>query len=150
MSACLSATSLIYLLFGLLLDRFGPRRVLLALLGLAVARGRPSLDILRRHQDTRALFARTAATPVPLNRATFAIEREYMALDYVRRQYPGAQVMTVDNTGDALRAERHGQFRFSRRAVTRPGSGRAGSIANASPLSGRSRRRSSGDRKSVV
>ena len=56
-----------------------------------------------------ALFARTAATPVPLNRATFAIEREYMALDYVRRQYPGAQVMTVDNTGDALRAVAEGR-----------------------------------------
>lgn len=51
-----------------------------------------------------ALFARTEGRPVPLEHARFAIERDYMAIDFVRRQYPDASILTVDNTGDALAA----------------------------------------------
>ncbi|WP_158218856.1 ATP-binding protein [Roseateles aquatilis] len=51
-----------------------------------------------------ALFARTAAAPLPLEHARFAIERDYMAIDFVRRQYPEASIQTVENTGEALAA----------------------------------------------
>jgi len=49
-----------------------------------------------------ALFARRDATHPPLERATFVIEREYLANDHVRRQYPRAQVVSAEGTKEAL------------------------------------------------
>ena len=51
-----------------------------------------------------ALFSRRGATAVDVSQARFALERDYLANDYVRRQYPDARIVTVANTGDALRA----------------------------------------------
>jgi two-component system sensor histidine kinase EvgS len=50
-----------------------------------------------------ALFARTGEA-VDLPSARFALERNFLANDWVRRQYPQAQVVTVETTPDALRA----------------------------------------------
>ncbi len=50
-----------------------------------------------------ALFARTGARVDPAP-ARFALERNCMANDWVRRQYPHAQIITVETTPDALRA----------------------------------------------
>lgn len=50
-----------------------------------------------------ALFARKGARVDPAH-ATFALERDYLANDWVRRQYPTARIITVDTTADALRA----------------------------------------------
>ena len=55
-----------------------------------------------------ALFSRPGATP-DLPSARFALERNFLANDWVRRQYPQAQVLTVETTGDALRAVAKGQ-----------------------------------------
>lgn len=51
-----------------------------------------------------ALFARTGSTPVALEQARFAVERDFVAADYLRRQFPQARLVTVETTGDALRA----------------------------------------------
>lgn len=45
-----------------------------------------------------------ALTESDLARARFALERDFLANSFVRRQYPGASVLTVDTTGDALAA----------------------------------------------
>lgn len=50
-----------------------------------------------------ALFARKGARVEPA-RARYALERNYMANDWVRRQYPDATIVTVETTLDALRA----------------------------------------------
>ena len=55
-----------------------------------------------------ALFARTGMQADPA-KASFALERNYMANDWVRRQYPEATIQTVDTTIDALRAVGAGQ-----------------------------------------
>lgn len=56
-----------------------------------------------------ALFARVGAAPVALERARFALEREFLVNDFVRRQYPDAPVLTVQTTADALRAVAEGR-----------------------------------------
>jgi two-component system sensor histidine kinase EvgS len=67
-----------------------------------------------------ALFSRTggaaaaaasaaAATGPDLGRARFALERNFLANDYVRRQFPAASILTVETTGDALRAVAQGR-----------------------------------------
>ena len=55
-----------------------------------------------------ALFARTGTKPDPAN-ARFAIERNFMAHDWVQRQYPRATILTVETTLDALQAVAAGQ-----------------------------------------
>lgn len=65
-----------------------------------------------------ALFARkgdAARTVQPdqdlerLETARFAIERDYIAHDFVRRQFPRATILTVQNTGEALAAVSEGR-----------------------------------------
>ncbi len=61
-----------------------------------------------------ALFGRTGAGPVaPASpapaTATFALERAYMANDFVKRQFPQARIVTVDDTGQALAAVAQGR-----------------------------------------
>ena len=55
-----------------------------------------------------ALFARQGAQ-LDLSTAKFALEREFLANDHVRRQFPAASILTVDTTLDALRAVGAGQ-----------------------------------------
>lgn len=65
-----------------------------------------------------ALFTRSG-TPVRLDpeqsdlrQGRFAIERDFAANDYVRRQFPQATVLTVETTGDALAAVADGRAQF--------------------------------------
>lgn len=51
-----------------------------------------------------ALFALQGAPAVDLATARFALERDYLVNDFVRRQYPQATIVTVETTGEALRA----------------------------------------------
>ena len=44
-----------------------------------------------------------------LQRARFAVERDFVANDYLRRQYPEASILTVDTTGQALAAVADGK-----------------------------------------
>lgn len=53
---------------------------------------------------TGTLFTRSGASPTPIETATFVLEKDYMANEFVRRQYPNAKIVTVPTTGDALRA----------------------------------------------
>ncbi|WP_158219885.1 transporter substrate-binding domain-containing protein [Ideonella sp. A 288] len=55
-----------------------------------------------------ALFARRGAEIDP-SHASFALERNYLAVDHVRRQYPEASILTVETTADALRAVADGR-----------------------------------------
>ncbi len=55
-----------------------------------------------------ALFARQGAKVEPAT-ARFALERDFLANDWVRRQYPGATIVTVETTHDALRAVAEGR-----------------------------------------
>ena len=55
-----------------------------------------------------ALFARPGAQ-VDLAQARFALERNFLANDWVRRQYPNAPIVTVETTLDALRAVADGR-----------------------------------------
>lgn len=61
-----------------------------------------------------ALFGRQAGlgsagdSPAPAT-ATFALERAYMANDFVRRQFPQARIVSVEDTGQALAAVSRGQ-----------------------------------------
>jgi two-component system sensor histidine kinase EvgS len=55
-----------------------------------------------------ALFARRGENIDPA-RARFALERNYMANDWVRRQYPDATIVTVDGTPQALQAVGRGE-----------------------------------------
>jgi two-component system, NarL family, sensor histidine kinase EvgS len=41
---------------------------------------------------------------VPLERARFALQRDYLSIDHVRRQYPMSTIVTVETTAQALRA----------------------------------------------
>lgn len=45
-----------------------------------------------------------ALTENDLTRARFVLERDFLANSFVRRQYPGASVLTVETTGEALAA----------------------------------------------
>jgi two-component system sensor histidine kinase EvgS len=62
-----------------------------------------------------ALFARTgvrappAGTGPPLERARFAVERDFIVGDFLRRQYPEAQLVPVETTGQALQAVHEGR-----------------------------------------
>jgi two-component system sensor histidine kinase EvgS len=56
-----------------------------------------------------ALFTRRGAAPVDLATARFALERDYMANDFVRRQYPKAHILTAETTIEALRAVADGR-----------------------------------------
>lgn len=51
-----------------------------------------------------ALFARADSDGQDLTRARFAVERDYLVNEVIRRQYPQATIVTVDTTPDALRA----------------------------------------------
>ena len=50
-----------------------------------------------------AVFARHG-TSSDLSRARFVLERNFLAVDHVRRQYPDASILEVETTLDALRA----------------------------------------------
>jgi two-component system sensor histidine kinase EvgS len=50
-----------------------------------------------------ALFGRSGGAVDPA-RARFALERNYMAGEFVRRQFPQATILTVNSTAEALRA----------------------------------------------
>lgn len=50
-----------------------------------------------------ALFARSGTRFDPAT-ALYAVERDYQANDWIRRQYPMARILTVDTTPEALRA----------------------------------------------
>ncbi len=59
-----------------------------------------------------ALFTRgngTGSDDTALQRARFAVERDFAANEYLRRQYPQAQILTVDTTGQALAAVADGR-----------------------------------------
>lgn len=62
-----------------------------------------------------ALFGRSGVQPPPagagpaLERARFAVERDFIVGDYLRRQYPQAQLLTVETTGQALQAVHEGR-----------------------------------------
>jgi two-component system sensor histidine kinase EvgS len=66
-----------------------------------------------------ALFARArppgaasspaTAAPADLAQARFAVEREFLANDHLRRQYPQASLLTVADTGEALAAVADGR-----------------------------------------
>ncbi|HEY0858004.1 MAG TPA: transporter substrate-binding domain-containing protein [Albitalea sp.] len=56
-----------------------------------------------------ALFTRKGAPPADLPSARFALERDYLANDFVRRQYPQATILAMPTTGDALRAVADGR-----------------------------------------
>ncbi|MBL8347633.1 MAG: transporter substrate-binding domain-containing protein [Rubrivivax sp.] len=51
-----------------------------------------------------ALFGLQTGPQPPLEKARFALERDYLANDHVRRQYPRAQIVTVESTQEALEA----------------------------------------------
>ncbi|MBI5721829.1 MAG: transporter substrate-binding domain-containing protein [Burkholderiales bacterium] len=51
-----------------------------------------------------ALFGRRDAPQPPLESATFVLERDYLANDHVRRQYPRARIVTAESTREALEA----------------------------------------------
>lgn len=51
-----------------------------------------------------AVLARTGAPAVPLEQARIALERDYFANDLVARRYPGARVVPVATTLEALQA----------------------------------------------
>ncbi len=56
-----------------------------------------------------ALITRTGSgMQVDPSQTTFALERDYMVNDWVRRQYPNSRVVTVETTNEALRAVRDG------------------------------------------
>jgi two-component system sensor histidine kinase EvgS len=55
-----------------------------------------------------ALFTRPGAQ-VDLERATYVLERDFLAVAWVRRQYPRARVVEVPTTLDALRAVARGE-----------------------------------------
>jgi two-component system sensor histidine kinase EvgS len=55
-----------------------------------------------------ALFSK-AGTQIELAEARFAVEHEFMAKSWLQRQFPKARILTVETTGDALRAVRDGQ-----------------------------------------
>jgi two-component system, NarL family, sensor histidine kinase EvgS len=59
-----------------------------------------------------ALFGKKGAGTMELSQARFAIERDYLAADYLRRQYPDARIVTVDNTIAALRTVAQGEADF--------------------------------------
>lgn len=50
-----------------------------------------------------AVFTRSGAPPLALEQARYALERDYFSNDVVARRFPGARVLTVDTTGEALR-----------------------------------------------
>ena len=61
-----------------------------------------------------ALFTRGGPAGAPpadidLNQARFAVERNFVAADFLRRQYPQASVLTVETTGEALAAVADGR-----------------------------------------
>ena len=59
-----------------------------------------------------ALFTRGSGAggdEAALQRGRFAVERDFAANDYLRRQYPNAQILTVDTTGQALAAVADGR-----------------------------------------
>lgn len=59
-----------------------------------------------------AAAARSASGPAgmpPLETATYALERDYLANDFVRRQYPQARILSVGTTGEALAAVAQGK-----------------------------------------
>jgi len=61
-----------------------------------------------------ALFGRKGGSPAvpaaaPLDRAHFALERDYLANDFVRLQYPQARISTSADTAAALKALADGQ-----------------------------------------
>jgi two-component system, NarL family, sensor histidine kinase EvgS len=62
-----------------------------------------------------ALFTRVGATPPSssdrsdLRHARFAVERNFLANDFLRREYPQATILTVETTGDALQAVAEGR-----------------------------------------
>ncbi len=55
-----------------------------------------------------ALFARPGAV-VDLERATYVLQKEFLAVDWVRRQYPRAKIVEVPDTLAALRAVARGE-----------------------------------------
>lgn len=55
-----------------------------------------------------AVFARPG-TATDLSRQRFVLERNFLAVDHVRRQYPEASILEVETTLDALRAVAAGQ-----------------------------------------
>lgn len=56
-----------------------------------------------------ATGAQGAVTESQLANGRFVIERDFLAADFVRRQYPQASILTVDDTGQALRAVAEGR-----------------------------------------
>jgi ABC-type amino acid transport substrate-binding protein len=62
-----------------------------------------------------ALFTRVATNaPSPtdlsdLSHARFAVERNFLANDFLRREFPQATIVTVETTGDALQAVSEGR-----------------------------------------
>ena len=56
-----------------------------------------------------ALFARSGMSGEALAQSRIALERNYLANDHVKRQYPHATIVTVETTGDALRAVGEGR-----------------------------------------
>lgn len=50
-----------------------------------------------------AVFTRSGAPPLALEQARYALERDYFSNDVVARRFPGARVLTVDTTVEALR-----------------------------------------------
>ncbi len=61
-----------------------------------------------------ALFMRenTQATEAALKTGRFALERDHVSNDHIRRNYPRATILTVETTGDALRAVVAGRADF--------------------------------------
>lgn len=55
-----------------------------------------------------AVFARKGAR-IDLSQARVALERNFLANDWVSRQYPQARILTVETTGDALQAVSRGE-----------------------------------------
>jgi ABC-type amino acid transport substrate-binding protein len=55
-----------------------------------------------------AMFTRTGAK-VDLARARIALERDFVTNYWVSRQYPAATIVTVETTGEALRAVAQGK-----------------------------------------
>jgi two-component system, NarL family, sensor histidine kinase EvgS len=56
-----------------------------------------------------ALLRRSGQPELPLERARFVVERDFLAHDYLRRQYPNAPLVVVSSTEEALRALGAGQ-----------------------------------------
>ena len=50
-----------------------------------------------------AVFARSGSPPLALERARYALERDYFSNDIVTRRFPGASIVPVGTTIDALR-----------------------------------------------